>query len=222
MGGHAFKNLYCPRISPEMYEKVKDKSAVALQTIFTHVVVPTEMPEKFDHGDVDFLVCEPYNSPKTTTIETFDWTNTVQAIKTAFDTTHGRRGFLNPDCMYFAIAAPDDENDFWIQIDIKVCFKPELFKWRTFELSYASNSKIIGSMAKPLGLTIDPEGLHIRVEEMEQMNFPGSMVWVSKEPYDVLRLLGLDRRIVNAGFQTKDHGTSTHTYVEGQVLTVIN
>jgi hypothetical protein len=61
-------------------------------------------------------------------------------------------------------------------------------------------------MMKPLGLTIDPQGLHIRVEEMEESNLPGSMVWVSKDPRDVLRLAGLDRRIVDAGFKSKVEG----------------
>jgi len=46
MGGHAFKGLYCPRISPSIYEKVKAETKAALQTVFAQVVVPTEMPGK--------------------------------------------------------------------------------------------------------------------------------------------------------------------------------
>jgi hypothetical protein len=46
MGGRAFKDLYCPRINPDVYLKVKARATTALQTIFAHVVVPTEMPEK--------------------------------------------------------------------------------------------------------------------------------------------------------------------------------
>jgi hypothetical protein len=109
----------------------------------------------------------------------------VQAIKSIFNTTQGRRGSKNPEYMYFAVRAPGSESEFWVQVDVKVCFKPDLFEWQTFELNYASNSKMIGSMAKPLGLTIDPEGLHIRVEEIEETNFPGSMVWIGKDPRDV-------------------------------------
>ncbi|KAF1828043.1 hypothetical protein BDW02DRAFT_538732, partial [Decorospora gaudefroyi] len=204
MGGHAFKELYCPRICPAVYNKIKAQTTAALRTIFAHVVVPTEMPCKDDYGDVDFLVCGPLHSPASTTVDNFDWKGTVRLIKDAFDATHGRRGFLNPDCMYFAIDGPHGEEKYFIQIDVKVCYKPELFHWYAFELNYASNSKVIGSMVKPLGLTLDPEGLHIRVEEIEETNFPGSMVWISKDPKDVLRIAGLDRRIMNAGFQTKD------------------
>jgi hypothetical protein len=204
MGGHAFHDLHCPRFSPDVYANVKRQTTATLRTIFSHVVVPTEMPEKHDFGDIDFLVSGPLYSHTRTSIDNFDWVGTVAMIKSALNTTHGRRGFLNPGCMYFAIRAPGDDNDFWVQVDLKVCFKPEMFEWETFELSYASNSKMIGSMVKPLGLTIDPEGLHIRVEEMDETNFPSSMVWVSKDPRDVLRFAGLDMRIVNAGFKTQD------------------
>ncbi|CAN9433159.1 unnamed protein product [Alternaria sp. RS040] len=204
MGGHAFKGLYCPRISPTVYKKVKAQATAALQTIFAQVVVPTEMPGKDDFGDVDFLVCEPLHSRHSTSIDDFPWQSTVCLIKEVLDTTHGRRGHLTPDCMYFAIDAPHSEETYFVQIDVKVCFKPELFRWCHFELNYASNSKIIGSMVKPLGLTIDPEGMHIRVKEVEETNFPGSMVWISKDPKDALRVVGLDRRILSAGFKSKE------------------
>ncbi|KAF1938909.1 hypothetical protein EJ02DRAFT_425345 [Clathrospora elynae] len=136
------------------------------------------MPRKDDYDDVDFLVCGPLHSSTSTNIKNYDWNGAVRLIKEAFDTTHGRRGFLNPDCMYFAVDTPHGERGYFIQIDVKLCFKPELFNWSTFEFNYASNSKIIGSMDKPLGLTIDSEGLHICVEDIEQTNFPGSMEWL--------------------------------------------
>jgi hypothetical protein len=156
---------------------------------------------------VDFLVCGPLHSPESTTLENFAWKSTVKLIKKAFETCHGRTGGnSNRDCMYFCIDSPYGEEKYIIQIDVKVCFKPELFHWYTFGLNYASNSKILGSMMKPLGLTIDPEGLHIRVEEIEETDRPGSMVYIGKDPKDVLRLAGLDKRIINGGFQTKDEG----------------
>jgi hypothetical protein len=64
------------------------------------------MPEKPDYGDVDFLVSGPIHSPNSTTIKNFDWAGTVSTIKSAFGTSHGRRGYLTPDCMYFAIRPP--------------------------------------------------------------------------------------------------------------------
>ena len=57
MGGHAFKGLYCPRISPTVYEKVKAQATAALQTVFAQVVVPTEMP-----GKVSLCIAHTLNS----------------------------------------------------------------------------------------------------------------------------------------------------------------
>jgi hypothetical protein len=50
--------------------------------------------------------------------------------------------------------------------------------------------------------------MHICVEEVEETNFPGSMVWISKDPKDALRVVGLDRRILKAGFKSKDESES--------------
>ncbi|KAH6618620.1 hypothetical protein C7974DRAFT_426890 [Boeremia exigua] len=221
MGGHAFKDLYCPRIPPNVYAEVKSITTAALRTVFSHVTVPFEIPGKPDYGDIDFLVSAPLGEADLT-LSTFPFQRVVQAIKYALDTPHGRRGFLTPDCMYFAIPMPatssacclddnegcdisecsDEEPETWVQIDVKVCFKPESFLWTTFELDYASQSSILGSMVNPLGLTLDPEGLHVRVREMESTDWAGSMVWVSKDPWTVCRVLGLSRKVVDGAFES--------------------
>lgn len=43
MGGKVFKRLNCPRISPEEYHQLKQKTIVILRTVFANVTVPTEM-----------------------------------------------------------------------------------------------------------------------------------------------------------------------------------
>lgn len=177
MGGRAFRELHCPRVSPEIYAKGKAHATAALQTVFSHVTVPTELPGKNNYGDIDFLASAPLHSPTSRSNESFDWDGTVSRIKSVLNTPHGRRGKLSFECMFFAIRVPGhEEEDFWVQIDVKVCFKPELFNWQAYELSYATLSKMKGSIVKPLGLAIDPEGMHIRVEDMDETNFPGSMV----------------------------------------------
>ena len=72
----------------------------------------------------------------------------------------------------------------------------------TFELGYASQSGILGGMVKPLGLTLNPEGLHVRIVEMEGMDWAGSMVWITKDPWTVCRVLGLGRRVADGGFES--------------------
>jgi hypothetical protein len=138
------------------------------------------MPSKTDYGDIDFLVSGFLPSTSSTSL---DWPAMVTAVSSALNTTKCRRGFLNPDVIFSAIPA-GGEHDFWVQVDVKVLHMSdeESFAWEHFQLNYASASKMFGSLIKPLGMTIDPEGLHIRVEELEQTNFPGSMVFVSKKP----------------------------------------
>lgn len=221
MGGHAFKGLQCPRISPDVYTKVKSTATVALRTVFAHVEVPLEVPGKVDFGDVDFLVSAPIGQSTDLSLATFPFPAVIEATKGALDTSHGRRGFLTPDCMYFAVPLPattpepcvedessDKAHETWVQIDVKVCFKPEMFDWMTFELNFASQSSILGSMIKPLGLTLDPKGLHVRVEEMEATDWAGSMVWITKDPWMVCRLLGLGRRAVDGGFESSEQSKS--------------
>lgn len=203
MGGRAFNNLYCPRISRELYLEAREQTTDALSKLFKHVVVPTEMPSKTDYGDIDFLASGFFHTP---TASALNWPAMVSAIKAGFKTIHGRQGFFNKSVMYFAIPAPGREDEFWIQVDVKVCDFPDkqTFEWARFQLNYASGAKIIGSIIKPLGLTISPEGLHLRVQEIEDTNFPGSMVFVSKEPLDALQIVGLDRRILRAGFRSNE------------------
>lgn len=209
MGGHAFRRLNVPRISSEVYTQVKLQATVALQTIFSHVVVPMEYPGKKDYGDVDFLVSAPFHSPSSTSVKTFDWPGTVRRIKSVFNTSYGGRSPLeNSDIMFFAIRPNGyEDEDFWVQVDVKVCFKSELFEWQTYEYSHGTISKMMGSMVKPLGLTIRPEGLYIRIEEMDEVNetnISGNLIWISKDPRDVLRIMGLDRRVLDSSLKTTE------------------
>jgi hypothetical protein len=220
MGWHAFKSLHCPRMPPDVYARVKNITTLALQTVFTHVTAPFEVPGEFDYGDIDFLVSAPFGDTAELTLTTYPFQSVIESIKHALRTTHGRQGFFTPDCMYFAIPLPsnipticivdDDsegEQEVWVQVDVKICLKPEMFSWMTFELNFASQSSILGSMIKPLGLTLDPEGLHVRVEEIEEMeatDWAGSTVFVTKDSWLACRVLGLGRRVVDGGFRSSE------------------
>jgi hypothetical protein len=135
MGGNAFKSLHCPRVPTEVYAKVSAITITALQTVFTHVTVPFEVPGKADYGDIDFLVSAPFGNSTELSLTTFPFPTIIEAIKHALDTPHGRRGFLTPDCMYFAILMPastssstatslagsqdsDDDRLSWVQVDV--------------------------------------------------------------------------------------------------------
>jgi hypothetical protein len=188
-------------MSPDLYLKVRQQTTVVLRSLFNHVVVPTELPSKRDYGDIDFLVSAPLLASSTVPL---DWPTMVTRTKLAFHTPYGRRGHLNPSVIYCAIPAPGTDNDHWVQVDFQICERAEMFDWMRFQLNYASALKLIGSMIKPLGMNINPEGLQLRVEEMEKTDMPGSMVFLTKEPKDVLKIVGLDRRILNAEFKTNE------------------
>ncbi|KAF2659402.1 hypothetical protein K491DRAFT_712682 [Lophiostoma macrostomum CBS 122681] len=178
MGGNAFhgQDLPTPRISKELYYQVRDDVTKKLKTLFTNVVVPTEMPSKNDFGDVDFLVA----GPKGPVTDPFDYEGQELNIKIALGTAHGFTSKHVERVMYFA---------------------PEMFKWQTFQLQYASAAKMIGSMLKPLGLTFDPDGLHLRVEALDNVNMKKSMIFLTKEPREVLSIIGLDTRLLTRSFR---------------------
>jgi hypothetical protein len=163
------------------------------------------MPSKTDFGDIDFLVAGPIH----TSTKTFDYAANVAKVKDALGTPHGFRGVKNPGVMFFAVAAPGREYEFWVQVDLKVCENPEMFEWERFQLNYATASMMIGSMIKPLGLTIDPKGLHLRVDGMGKVNLEKSMVFITKEPKEVLKMVGLDKRLLGKGFGTNEEGMAS-------------
>ena len=63
MGGSAFSasrpSSVFPRIPPAVYAALKARLFPKLLELYTYVGVPTEAPEKNDHGDLDFLVAIP-------------------------------------------------------------------------------------------------------------------------------------------------------------------
>ena len=233
MGGRAFPYLSTPRMPPPTYLATRDRTTQILRTLFTHVVVPAEMPGKTSYGDVDFLVAGfrllPTDAP-------LDWDVMVRSVRGALGTRYGRRGVKSEGVMFFAVRdevteredgdegggedreGEDDDNDsededenkdergIWIQIDVKVieASSTTSFPWATFNLSHASAAKLLASLTKPLGLSILPSGLHIRVPDMEPVDWPGSQVFVTQRAEDVLKLLKLDDRFLHNGFATEE------------------
>lgn len=63
MGGNAFKSILSesafPRLTPAVYRVLKARLLSSLQTLYSHVAVPAEAPEKSDYGDLDFVVAYP-------------------------------------------------------------------------------------------------------------------------------------------------------------------
>jgi hypothetical protein len=146
-----------------------------LQSIFRNVAVPREAPGKLDHGDIDFLV-EGALVP---------WTPT--SIQHAIGATHhisrgGSHSFAVPYV---------DSPDRYIQVDVELCpgngtnDSKELFKWTMFMKSDSDLMQIVGICHRPLGITCNDRGLHIRVKEIEPYNGKKSLLFLTRDPDEV-------------------------------------
>lgn len=162
-----------------MYFRMKAWAIERIEPLFAKAAVPTELPGKPDYGDVDFLVAGPLNGTKSILEQIREALGAVRAVDRGID------GIL-----YFAVKAIGAEH--YVQIDVKVCPDVENFDWALFRLQYATPSMLIGSMVNALGLTLDDDGLHLRVKEIEGDNWNGSLIFLSREPRKVMEVLGYD------------------------------
>lgn len=173
------------------------------------------MPGKPSHGDIDFLAAGYLPLPAGAPLS---YDTMLEGAKEKLGAREGRRGAGG--VMYFAVRGEGSlegemgevgeelDEEWWVQVDIKVvdALDAQAFAWAKFILDYASGMKILGSLVKPLGLSILPSGMYIRVADMEAVDWNGSMEFVTGSPEDVLRVLGLDRRFLagrKAGFDTE-------------------
>lgn len=154
MGGNAFKALLphasFPRMTPVVYEALKARLTPQLHELYGHVTVPKEAPGKQDHGDVDFVVCQPRDGLSHDEVRTT--LGAVQSI--ACD------GISN-----FAVRSIDLDgtaaaNDFY-QIDVQVCNDYDDWERAVFFGSYGDVGMILGLMARPYGLSMGRNGLKV-------------------------------------------------------------
>lgn len=174
MGGLAFANVatangkppHVPRMPPELYKTVSAECQTKLEKLFDHVVIPREAPAKADYGDIDFLVqgIQPH------TLRSDIW----KAIENKFGATlHVSRG----DSHSYAIPHPELP-DAYVQVDVELSpgdgtpEGPDLFEWTRFMKGDSDLLQVIGVSHRPLGLTCNDRGLHVRVEEIEPCTSP--------------------------------------------------
>lgn len=160
MGGNAFNatlpDASFPRMSPELYHQLKADSAARLRRFYKTVGTPCEAPEKSDHGDIDFIVCEPVGDPS------------LDAMRIALGARHmipleGNR------TSHFAIPLARDSGDGsydssqeFLQVDVHVC--GTLAEWRRimFYNSYGDMGMILGVLTYTHGLSFSSSGLRVR------------------------------------------------------------
>lgn len=215
MGGNAFP-LYTPRMSQDVYERVRKQCHAILIQHFCYVGTPIEGPGKTTYGDIDFLVAEPCddildtgirNGLKTAlgSVDCIE-TNTVSFALPWPDPTSG--GATTPKSAA-PISRDGDETiegtrvsnatseaaseQTFVQVDIQICGSKAAWEWGMFHHAHGDLWNILGTMIRPLGLTVNDKGLWLRIEDIELLDRKKSMVFLTSEPERVLDFLSLDK-----------------------------
>ncbi|EEP80063.1 predicted protein [Uncinocarpus reesii 1704] len=199
MGGKVFSEpkgnepaLQTPRMSEAVYTRTRDFCIRQLQDLFDVVVSPPEAPGKADYGDVDTLVQGPRPG--------FTWEEVGKRL-------NSRRAVHNGVTHSFAVPITVDDSDahdeIYAQIDVHVC-RPGFIEWECLLDSYGDMWQIVGKFLRPLGLTANDKGLHVRIPEIESSNRAHSMVYLTHDAMDVLEFLGLDVERYQDGFENLD------------------
>ncbi|QDS69116.1 hypothetical protein FKW77_010300 [Venturia effusa] len=201
MGGNAFPNHPCPRLSHAKYDKLRDRTLGLLKDRFyAKVVCPPEAPSKVDHGDIDLLVADP--------IVQFTADDISKALQAVQHTRTGKTtSFAVPLTVgtedYCGNVDPRFEGQY-VQIDIHVC-KSEDIEWEIFHNSYGDLMQILGVMNRSIGLTANDRGLHLRLQDIEVYNKKKSLIYLTKDPREMMDFLGLDHeRYFNRGFNSNE------------------
>ena len=183
MGGKAFTSgpapLFTPRLPPELYYSLRDHYVSLLSTYYTQAATPIEAPCKTSYGDIDVLVSQP----KCMSVNTTTLVKALDAVKCS----------SNPGSPTASFAVPyPGLQDTYVQLDVHVC-PPGLFEWELFHQSHGDLWNLLGTTIRPVGLTANDVGLHVRIPEIEEVNRKRGMLLLTSEPDQVLDFLGLDR-----------------------------
>ncbi|KAF2791091.1 hypothetical protein K505DRAFT_327132 [Melanomma pulvis-pyrius CBS 109.77] len=209
MGGQAFSNtgddspINCPRMPPDVYNSVATEIQSKLEILFNKVTIPREAPGKADYGDIDFLVADekPHEDLQPQYQSKSVWLRIAAIIAAEYHLHHGWSHS-------YAIDHPVIPNAY-VQVDVEISpgvgtpDSHELFEWTRFMKSDADLLQIIGICHRPLGLTCNDKGLHLRVEEIEPYNKKKSLLFLTRKPDEVMKFYGFDAVKYWTGFETE-------------------
>ena len=192
MGGKAFTSgpspLSTPRLPKELYLHLRDHYHHLLRDLYRRVASPIEAPEKSSYGDIDILVAEPLKELPTREALSAH----LQAV----------RSFVNHSSHTTSFAVPYPEcADRYVQIDVQLCLE-DTFEWHMFHHSHGDLWNLLGTTIRPFGLTANDKGMHLRIREIEPLDKKKSLLFLTKEPQDVVRFLGLDLAQYEAAFDS--------------------
>ncbi|KAF7330432.1 hypothetical protein MVEN_02482000 [Mycena venus] len=199
MGGSAFSATLpasaFPRIPPAVYHAIKARLTPHLQTLYSIVSTPYEAPEKSDHGDLDFLVCEPLNLTGATRAEV-----PHEEVQTLLKATHGEWAALGhgpeEEAARRHAKETDNQEETFYQVDVHVCLDKAEWERIHFFHGYGDLGMIMGLIARNKGLHLGQNGLKVPSPPRPPLDLCDNMD-------AILQYMGLSMQRWNAGFQTK-------------------
>lgn len=233
MGGGAFKQatapgnptLNTPRMSPAEYMLLRDTYLYKIRAYISdpHAKVTTlkEAPEKLTYGDIDLFIGLDKE------IDFTDLANAVGATglicrgpqKCSLGVRKDGASSSQPTIEYQLIhtkgnSSPDSTQvtpEEYAQIDINVV-PTDLVDWHMFYSAYGDLNGLLGHIVTHLGFTVTDQGLWLRMKELdaaktiERANIADNLgkIFLSNEPQEVMRFLGLSVEDSDAGFATLD------------------
>ncbi|KAF2090713.1 hypothetical protein K490DRAFT_10828, partial [Saccharata proteae CBS 121410] len=192
------EGLKCPRMPPDVYERLKKKYMDHLSHLFSKVTCAHDAPNKPDHGDIDMIVAGPL-SPSGVSSEQL----AKHCDAASFQ--------LNGPVTSLAVPYPKSENtltaweqeDAWVQLDVHTC-DPDLVEWTSFMESYGDLMQIIGHTHRWTGLTLNNKGMSVRISEIEPEDKKASLLFLTRDPAAVMEFLGLNIAAYDKGFGSED------------------
>ena len=173
MGGHAFRvllgaNAFFPRMTPDVYRKLRASCIEALARHFKFVGVPPEDPEKLDFGDVDIMVFDPIA----------DETPSSEELRVALGAEHvitngPSRNFSllaesSPSGPHMTAVVGYEEPRHHHQVDLTILKTLPLWDSLIFHHSYGDVGLILTLLCKPYGLAYSQGGLKVRGDSYYQ------------------------------------------------------
>ncbi|RSL59222.1 hypothetical protein CEP51_013945 [Fusarium floridanum] len=78
-----------------------------------------------------------------------------------------------------------------IQVDVQVFDSSSRLHYMLFHHAHGDIWQLLGNVIKPYGLTVDDKGLWLRIPEIEEADKKRSKVWLTGDPDEILKFLGL-------------------------------
>ena len=194
-----------PRMSPEFYQMMINEYKPKLEIFFRNVVVPRDAPNKEDYGDIDFLV-EGDNKisveGRTLSAEDQDfWTLVKDALTAELYEERGQSHSFGIPILGVSGA--------YVQVDVELCPGNgttdglDLFEWTRFMKGDADLLQIVGIMHRPLGLTCNDRGLHVRLKQIEPYDKKKALLFLTRDPDEAMVFYGFDVKKYHEGFTSE-------------------